>query len=134
MKGAVVKTKLAHGLGGSPGVATGVIAFRGEEALALVSKGIAVILVRIEASSDDSDALRAASGLVTTRGGLTGDGAIIARCLGKPCIVGCATMRVDYAHDTLSGTAEDGSPFSLKTGDTITIDGASGDIFAGRET
>jgi pyruvate,orthophosphate dikinase len=128
------KQLLAKGLGASPGEATGEIVFRAEDALALTSKGKTVILVRIETTPEDVPAMRAAAGIVTTRGGLTGDAAIVARSLGKPCIAGCAPLRVDYANDRLTvwrdSTAED-ADVVLHKGDVITIDGAKGEIFFG---
>src|SRR5512146_1944114 len=96
------KELLAKGLGASPGVATGEIVFRAEEAVSLTSHGKSVILVRIETTQDDVGGMKAAAGIVTTRGGLTGDAAIVARSLGKPCVASCPPMRVDYAQNLLT--------------------------------
>jgi pyruvate,orthophosphate dikinase len=130
----MAKQLLAKGLGASPGEATGEIVFRAEDALALASHGKTVILVRIETTPEDVPAMKAAAGIVTTRGGLTGDAAIVARSLGKPCIAGCAPLRVDYANDRLTvwrdSTADD-ADVVLHKGDVITIDGAKGEIFFG---
>src|SRR5690606_37199759 len=92
----------AKGMGASPGTATGEIVFRSEYAVALSGQGKKVILVRIETTQEDVPGMRAAEGIVTTRGGLTGDAAIVARALGKPCITGCPPLRVDYANDRLT--------------------------------
>ena len=128
------KQLLARGVGASPGRATGAIVFRWEDAVSLASSGKNVILVRIETTSEDVPGMRAAVGIVTTRGGLTGDAAIVARSLGKPCIAGCAPLRVDYANDRLTvwrdSTSED-ADVELKKGDVITIDGAKGEIWHG---
>jgi pyruvate, orthophosphate dikinase len=125
---------LAKGMGASPGTATGEIVFRADDAVSLASQGKAVILVRIETTPDDVPGMRAAAGIVTTRGGLTGDAAIVARSLGKPCIAGCAPLRVDYTHDRLTvwrdGATEDADVVLYK-GDVITIDGAKGEIWSG---
>jgi pyruvate,orthophosphate dikinase len=120
-------------MGASPGTATGAIVFRSEDAVALAGSGQSVILVRIETTPEDVPGMRAAAGIVTTRGGITGDAAIVARSLGKPCIASCAPLRVDYADDSLtvwrdSGDAED---IVLKKGDVVTIDGGKGEIWAG---
>ena len=76
--------------------------------------------------------MRAAAGIITTRGGITGDAAIVARSLGKPCIASCAPMRVDYAKDLLTvwrdSTGEE-TDIVLHKGDVITIDGATGEIW-----
>ncbi len=121
---------LAKGVGASPGKATGAIVFRSEDA---VSFGAPVILVRIETTPEDVPGMKAAAGIITTRGGLTGDAAIVARTLGIPCIAGCAPMRVDYETSSLTiwrdSTADDGEDIVLKKGDLITIDGANGEIW-----
>lgn len=130
----MTKQLLAKGLGASPGTATGQIVFRAEDAVALGAQGKTVILVRIETTPEDVPGIQAAAGIVTTRGGLTGDAAIVARSLGKPCIAGCAPLRVDYASDSLTvwrdSTADD-ADVVLKKGDVITIDGGKGEIFVG---
>ena len=123
---------LARGMGASPGIATGKMVFRSEEAVAMAADGTSVILVRIETTSEDVPGMRAAAGIVTTRGGITGDAAIVARSLGKPCIASCAPMRVDYAKDSLTvwrdSTGEEADIVLLK-GAVITIDGAKGEIW-----
>lgn len=130
----MAKELLAKGMGASPGTATGEIVFRSEDAVALAAQGKSVILVRIETTSEDVPGMKVAAGIVTTRGGITGDAAIVARSLGKPCIASCAPLRVDYSSDTLTiwrdSTIED-EDLVLKKGDVITIDGAKGEIWAG---
>ena len=130
----MAKQLLAKGMGASPGTATGVIVFRSEDAVELASQGKAVILVRIETTPDDVPGMKIASGIVTTRGGITGDAAIVARSLGKPCISSCAPLHVDYAANTITvwgDSTQDGEDIVLKKGDLVTIDGAKGEIWIG---
>ena len=127
---------LAKGMGASPGTATGEIVFRSEDAVALAAKGTSVSLVRTETTPEDVPGMRAAAGIVTTRGGITGDAAIVARSLGKPCIASCPPMRVDYAKDCLTvwrdSTTDDAEgDVVLTRGTVITIDGAKGEIWTG---
>jgi pyruvate,orthophosphate dikinase len=128
------KQLLAKGMGASPGTATGEIVFRAEDAVALAAQGKSVILVRIETTVEDVPGMRAAAGIVTTRGGITGDAAIVARSLGKPCIASCAPLRVDYGTNSLTvwrDSGDDADDAVLKKGDVITIDGGKGEIWAG---
>jgi pyruvate,orthophosphate dikinase len=127
---------LAKGVGASPGTATGAIVFRSEDAVALAAQGTSVILVRIETTSEDVPGMRVAAGIITTRGGITGDAAIVARSLGKPCIASCPPMRVDYAKDSLtvwrdSTTDAADADVVLAKGTVITMDGAKGEIWTG---
>ena len=125
-------TLLAKGMGASPGTATGKIVFRSEDAVAMAADGMSVILVRTETTSEDVPGMRAAAGIVTTRGGITGDAAIVARSLGKPCIASCPPMRVDYAKEQLTvwrDSTGDEEDIVLNKGATITIDGAKGEIW-----
>jgi pyruvate, orthophosphate dikinase len=128
------KQLLAKGVGASPGQATGEVVFRSEDAVTAHSGGKKVILVRIETTAEDVPGMQAAAGIVTTRGGITGDAAIVARSLGKPCIAGCAPLRVDYANERLTvwrDSASEEADIVLAKGDVITIDGASGEIWQG---
>jgi pyruvate,orthophosphate dikinase len=128
----VDKQLLAKGMGASPGKATGEIAFRTEDVLSAVAKGRSVILVRIETTHEDVPGMQAAAGIVTTRGGITGDAAIVARSLGKPCIASCTPLRVDYANNELTvwrDSVDDEADVVLKKGDVITIDGGNGEIW-----
>jgi pyruvate, orthophosphate dikinase len=125
-------TLLARGMGASPGTATGKIVFRSEDAVALAKDGAAIILVRTETTSEDVPGMRAAAGIVTTRGGITGDAAIVARSLGKPCIASCPPLRVDYVKEELTvwrDSAGDEEDVVLRKGTVITIDGAKGEIW-----
>jgi pyruvate,orthophosphate dikinase len=117
---------LAKGLPASPGAACGVIVFSADEAEARAAKGEAVILVRIETSPEDIHGMHAAKGILTTRGGMTSHAAVVARGMGRPCVAGAGTINVDYAQQTLSAGGK-----RLTAGDTITLDGATGEVFAG---
>ena len=125
-------TLLAKGMGASPGTATGRVVFRSEEAVAMAAEGTSVILVRTETTAEDVPGMRAAAGIVTTRGGITGDAAIVARSLGKPCIASCPPMRVDYEKEQLTvwrDSTGDEEDIVLRKGAAITINGATGEIW-----
>src|SRR5665213_266209 len=118
---------VATGLPASPGAASGEIVFSPDEAAQLKADGKKVILVRVETSPEDIHGMHAAEGILTTRGGMTSHAAVVARGMGKPCVSGCGTIRVDYGRGTMSiGTR------TFKTGDVITIDGSVGQVLAGR--
>ena len=118
---------IATGLPASPGAASGEIVFSSDEAETLKSGGRKVILVRVETSPEDIHGMHAAEGILTTRGGMTSHAAVVARGMGKPCVSGAGSLRVDYRTQTLTagGTV-------LKKGDILTIDGATGQVLAGR--
>jgi pyruvate, orthophosphate dikinase len=118
---------IATGLPASPGAASGEIVFSSDEAMKLQADGRKVILVRIETSPEDIHGMHAAEGILTTRGGMTSHAAVVARGMGKPCVSGCGTIRVDYGRGTMSIGAR-----TFKTGDVITIDGSLGQVLAGR--
>jgi len=118
---------LARGQGASPGQASGPLATSPESAVAFAQKGTAAILVRIEASAEDMEGIRACAALVTTRGGLTGDGAIAARALGKPCIAGVPSMYVEYSRREVVVRADSGEVI-LREGDPLEVDANAGII------
>lgn len=118
---------IATGLPASPGAASGEIVFSSDEAAKLQADGRKVILVRIETSPEDIHGMHAAEGILTTRGGMTSHAAVVARGMGKPCVSGCGSIRVDYGRGTMSIGSR-----TFKTGDVITIDGAVGQVLAGR--
>jgi pyruvate,orthophosphate dikinase len=93
---------VATGLPASPGAASGEIVFSSDEATKLQADGRKVILVRIETSPEDIHGMHAAEGILTTRGGMTSHAAVVARGMGKPCVSGCGTIRVDYGRGTMS--------------------------------
>jgi pyruvate, orthophosphate dikinase len=118
---------IATGLPASPGAAAGEIVFSSDEAAKLQADGRKVILVRIETSPEDIHGMHAAEGILTTRGGMTSHAAVVARGMGKPCVSGCGTIRVDYGRGTMSIGGR-----TFKAGDVITIDGSLGQVLAGR--
>ncbi len=118
---------IATGLPASPGAAAGEIVFSSDEAAKLQADGRKVILVRIETSPEDIHGMHAAEGILTTRGGMTSHAAVVARGMGKPCVSGCGSIRVDYGRGTMSIGGR-----TFKAGDVITIDGALGQVLAGR--
>ncbi|MBX2811606.1 MAG: pyruvate, phosphate dikinase [Myxococcales bacterium] len=117
---------LARGLPASPGVATGVIVLDPAEAESLGKQGNKVILVRSETSPEDVASMYVTEGVLTSRGGMTSHAALVARGIGRPCVVGCADMVVDRKADTVRIGDQ-----ILHLGDTITIDGSTGDIILG---
>jgi pyruvate, orthophosphate dikinase len=118
---------IATGLPASPGAASGEIVFSADEAETLKSRDKNVILVRIETSPEDIHGMHAAEGILTTRGGMTSHAAVVARGMGKPCVSGAGTLRVDYAAGTMSVGGH-----TFKAGDVITIDGSTGQVLMGR--
>jgi pyruvate,orthophosphate dikinase len=118
---------LAVGLPASPGAAAGEIVFSADDAEAMKAQGHRVILVRVETSPEDIHGMHAAEGILTTRGGMTSHAAVVARGMGKPCVSGAGTLRVDYATSTLSVAGQ-----TFRQGDKITIDGSTGQVLAGR--
>ncbi|MGC9271399.1 pyruvate, phosphate dikinase [Acidiphilium sp.] len=120
------RTLLAKGLPASPGAASGLVVFSADEAEMRAQKGEAVILVRIETSPEDIHGMHAARGILTTRGGMTSHAAVVARGMGRPCVAGAGGIHVDYGAKTLTAGG-----VSVRAGDTITLDGATGEIFAG---
>ena len=114
------------GLPASPGAATGEIVFSSDEAEEMKSAGRKVILVRVETSPEDIHGMHAAQGILTTRGGMTSHAAVVARGMGKPCVSGAGSIRVDTRTGTLMALGQ-----TLKKGDVITIDGSNGQVLKG---
>jgi pyruvate, orthophosphate dikinase len=117
---------LGKGLPASPGAAIGKIAFTASEAEERALHDEHVILVRVETSPEDIHGMKAAQGILTSRGGMTSHAAVVARGMGKPCIVGASSIQVD----TRGGTVKIGD-LVLRAGDTITLDGTTGEIIQG---
>jgi len=117
---------VATGLPASPGAASGEIVFDADEAERLKSLNRRVILVRIETSPEDIHGMHAAEGILTTRGGMTSHAAVVARGMGKPCVSGAGTLRIDYQAGTLAVAG-----VTLRKGDVITLDGSSGQVMKG---
>ncbi len=120
------RVPVAVGLPASPGAASGEIVFSAEDAEAMRAAGRKAILVRVETSPEDIHGMHASEGIVTTRGGMTSHAAVVARGMGKPCVSGAGAIRIDYAAQTMTAGG-----VTLKKGDILTIDGASGEVLAG---
>ena len=117
---------IAMGLPASPGAASGAVVFNSDDAEAAKKAGRRCILVRVETSPEDIHGMHAAEGILTTRGGMTSHAAVVARGMGKPCVSGAGTIRVNYAQETFSSAGR-----TFKKGDLITIDGGNGQVLAG---
>jgi pyruvate,orthophosphate dikinase len=118
---------IATGLPASPGAASGEIVFSPDEAAQLKSDGKKVVLVRVETSPEDIHGMHAAEGILTTRGGMTSHAAVVARGMGKPCVSGAGSLRVDYAGGSMTAGGQ-----TFKKGDYITVDGSTGQVLAGK--
>ncbi|HEU4864486.1 MAG TPA: pyruvate, phosphate dikinase, partial [Candidatus Limnocylindria bacterium] len=117
---------LGKGLNASPGAAVGQAIFNPDRAVEAKEAGNPVILVRIETSPDDVHGMLAAKGVLTARGGATSHAAVVARSMGLPCVAGAETLKIDYAKRQMrAGSA------TVREGDMISIDGTTGEIFAG---
>jgi len=117
---------LVRGLPASPGAAAGVAVFDSETAEKRAALGEAVILVRTETSPEDIHGMHAAKGILTARGGMTSHAAVVARGMGRPCVSGAGTLAIDARARTASVGGR-----TLREGDLITIDGASGEVMVG---
>ncbi|MFN3854404.1 MAG: pyruvate, phosphate dikinase [Phreatobacter sp.] len=117
---------IATGLPASPGAAQGEIVFSSDEAEALKAAGHKVILVRVETSPEDIHGMHAAEGILTTRGGMTSHAAVVARGMGKPCVSGAGSLRIDYQAGTMTVAGR-----TLRKGEVITIDGSTGQVLLG---
>ena len=118
---------LARGLPASPGAASGAIVLDADTAEKRAGMGEAVILVRVETSPEDIHGMHAAKGILTARGGMTSHAAVVARGMGRPCVSGASGVSIDMASRTLKIGARE-----LKEGDIITLDGANGEVMAGK--
>ncbi|HEV2503120.1 MAG TPA: pyruvate, phosphate dikinase [Mesorhizobium sp.] len=114
------------GLPASPGAATGEIVFSSDDAEELKSQGRKAILVRVETSPEDIHGMHASEGILTTRGGMTSHAAVVARGMGKPCVSGAGSLRVDHKAGTLIALGA-----TFKKGEIITIDGSNGQVLKG---
>jgi pyruvate,orthophosphate dikinase len=117
---------IAKGLNASPGAASGLVVFHSDEAQELVERGERVILVRNETSPEDIQGMTVAAGILTSRGGQTSHAAVVARGMGRPCVVGCTDIVVDYARQLFYA-----GDTVVRRLDWITIDGATGEVMEG---
>jgi pyruvate,orthophosphate dikinase len=118
---------IARGMAASPGAATGTLVFSASDAQAMAAQDTACILVRPETAPEDIRGMHAAAAVLTQKGGMTSHAAVIARGLGKPCVVGTGGVTIDTKGKTM--TLPDGRVFS--EGDTVTLDGTAGECLAG---
>jgi pyruvate,orthophosphate dikinase len=118
---------IAKGLPASPGTVCGAVVFAPHEAMRQAAEGLRVVLVRNETSPDDVAGINAAAGLLTRRGGMTSHAAVVARAMGRPCVVGAAALRIDAGKGQMWAGDR-----CIAEGEEITIDGSSGLVIAGR--
>ncbi len=118
---------LGQGLGASPGAAVGKVVFTPEHAMAMAQEKERAILVRMETSPEDIHGMSVAQAILTAKGGMTSHAAVVARAMGKPCVSGLGDLTVDLKKKkaVLNGV-------TLKEGDSITLDGTSGEVFKGQ--
>ncbi len=121
------KVVLTKGLPASPGAAWGKVIFDSDEAADLAEAGEPVILVRDETSPDDIRGMARSKGILTARGGMTSHAAVVARGIGKPCVVGAEEIEVDYDENLFRVR-----DVVVKKGDVITIDGSTGEVLLGK--
>jgi pyruvate, orthophosphate dikinase len=125
---ALAKAKIiSKGLPASPGAATGQIVFFADEAESWAAQGKKVILVRIETSPEDLSGMHAAQGILTARGGMTSHAAVVARGMGKCCISGAGSIKINYKTRKM---AVEGKTY--KEGDFISLNGTTGEVFDGK--
>ena len=117
---------LVKGLNAGPGAATGKVVYNAEDAEAWAARGEKVILVRIETSPEDIRGMNAAEGILTSRGGMTSHAALVARQMGKVCVAGCGDLDISYEARTIRIKGR-----TINEGDYISINGSTGEVFAG---
>ena len=117
---------IATGLPASPGAASGAVVFSADEAEKAKADGRKVILVRMETSPEDIHGMHAAEGILTSRGGMTSHAAVVARGMGRPCVSGAGSVRIDYDKQDFQVAG-----VTVKAGETITLDGSTGRVMAG---
>jgi len=120
------KRLLAKGLNAGPGAASGKIVFNPDKAEELHEKGEKVLLVRVETSPEDIHGMQASEGILTSRGGMTSHAALVARGMGKSCVVGCSDLDINYDKKTVTVNSK-----VLNEGDHISIDGTTGEVIEG---
>jgi len=118
---------LAKGLAAGPGAAAGQVAFNAADADAMKTAGKQVLLVRVETSPDDIRGMTVSEGILTARGGMTSHAALVARQMGKVCVVGCEALDIDYKARTITVGDK-----VVKEGDWLSIDGFTGEVIVGR--
>ncbi len=119
-------TCIARGLPAGPGAATGRVYFNADRAVEAAHRGEKVLLARIETSPEDLRGMIAAEGILTARGGVSSHAALVARQMGKVCVCGASALQVDYPARTMTVSGQ-----TFKEGDFLSIDGTSGEVYAG---
>ncbi len=119
-------SQVAKGIAASPGAASGIVVFDVKRAVSMGENGSKVILVREETKPEDVPAFFSSGGILTSRGGKTSHAAVVARGMGKPCIVGCSELKIDYEGKKCQANGK-----TVNEGDLITIDGSSGIVYLG---
>lgn len=122
----VSKELFGKGLNASPGAAVGEIVFDAEKAEIEAARGKKAILVRDETSPEDISGMFTSVGILTTKGGMTSHAAVVARGMGKPCIVGAENLKIDKDERKISN-----GQITIEEGDLISLDGSTGEIFLG---
>jgi pyruvate,orthophosphate dikinase len=117
---------IAKGLPASPGAAIGTVVFSAQEAERQKGKGEKVVLVRAETSPEDIGGMHAAEGILTARGGMTSHAAVVARGMGKCCVVGCGALVIDEVARTVRVGA-----ITVREGETLTLNGSTGEVILG---
>ncbi len=117
---------IAKGLPAGPGAATGKIYFNADRAVEAARRGEKVLLARVETSPEDLRGMIAAEGILTARGGVSSHAALVARQMGKVCVCGASALHVDYQARTMTVSGQ-----TFKEGDFLSIDGTSGEVYAG---
>jgi pyruvate,orthophosphate dikinase len=117
---------VAKGLNAGPGAATGKVVYNAEDAESWAARGEKVILVRAETSPEDIRGMNAAQGILTSRGGMTSHAALVARQMGKVCVAGCGELDINYRTKTIKIKG-----MTIKEGDYVSINGSTGEVFAG---
>jgi pyruvate,orthophosphate dikinase len=125
------KRVLAKGLNAGPGAASGYAVFHSARAVEMAAQGKTPLLVRMETSPDDIKGMQHSSGILTARGGMTSHAAVVARGMNKPCVVGCSSLIVYEDQGYADIVTEEGKHVRIKEGDAISIDGTTGEVFAG---
>ncbi len=120
------KQLLTRGLPAAPGAISGIIALDSESAKVRAADGSAVILLRNETNPDDIQGMQVAKGVLTCRGGMTSHAAVVARGMGRPCVVGAQAIQIDLHHKTFTINGQ-----KFFAGDRMTLDGSTGEVFAG---
>jgi len=124
---AAKKKVIAKGLDASPGAACGRVVFNSNEVQEMYERDEPTVLVRLETSPEDIQGMTVAQGILTARGGQTSHAAVVARGMGKPCVVGCTDIHVDYGRELFYA-----GDTVIRKGDWITIDGGTGEVMEGK--